>query len=292
MLLSDVIAGVRRYLSDPVGQRNYVATHISGIMSFDHPLKGIQEGTIVSSGLQTFYVSDVNTSTNTVTVHQEQGSAALLSPGAMVRVHPRVTDWDALQSVNDELVALSSPVNGLFQMKTVDLTYSSSLTGYNFSAADVQSIYEIRAATPGPREEWPRLPSGSGYRLDRSAPTSDFAAGQALNIFTPGFQGYDLRVMYKAAFGKFAALADDSATVCGLLDSTVSLVMVGSAIRLMAGREIARNLTDAQGDTRRASEVPAGAVANSVNGLRILRQQMIMEEAARLTSMYPMQRSD
>lgn len=292
MLLSDVLAGVRRYLADPPGQRNTVAVHVTGAVTFTYPLKSIQENTLFSSGLQTFYVNDTNAATQTAYVDVEQGASTLLASGTRVRVSPRYTGYDILQAVNDELTALSSPVNGLFQMKTVDLTYSNLLTGYDFNATDVQSIYEVRTATPGPRKDWPRLPSGTGYRLDRSAPTTDFASGQALNIFAPGWQGYDLRVMYKAAFGKFGALTDDSATTCGLLDTTVPLVMVGAAIRCMAGKEILRNLTDVQGDTRRAAEVPAGAVANSVNGLRMLRQQMITEEQARLAALYPMQRSD
>ena len=55
----------------------------------------------------------------------------------------------------------------------------------------------------------------------------------------------------------------------------------------MAGREIKRDFTESQGDTRRAGEVPAGAVAASSRNLQILRQQRITSEAAKLEAIYP-----
>ena len=55
----------------------------------------------------------------------------------------------------------------------------------------------------------------------------------------------------------------------------------------MAGREIKRNFTESQGDTRRAGEVAPGAVMQSSRNLQILRQQRITAESARLDALYP-----
>jgi hypothetical protein len=55
----------------------------------------------------------------------------------------------------------------------------------------------------------------------------------------------------------------------------------------MAGREIKRALTETQGDTRRAQEVPSGAANASLNGLRVQRQNRIVAERARLDAQYP-----
>ena len=63
---------------------------------------------------------------------------------------------------------------------------------------------------------------------------------------------------------------------------------VGAQIRLMAGREVKRNFTESQGDTRRAEEVPAGAVGNSITNLLRLRRDRIQAEAARLARQYPL----
>jgi hypothetical protein len=59
-------------------------------------------------------------------------------------------------------------------------------------------------------------------------------------------------------------------------------------MRLMAGREVKRNFTESQGDTRRAEEVPSGAVANSMLQLQRLRRDRVMAEAARLNRQYPL----
>jgi hypothetical protein len=62
---------------------------------------------------------------------------------------------------------------------------------------------------------------------------------------------------------------------------------LGAQIRLMAGREVKRNFTESQGDTRRGDKVPAGAVGNSINNLLRLRRDRITAEAARLNRQYP-----
>jgi hypothetical protein len=62
---------------------------------------------------------------------------------------------------------------------------------------------------------------------------------------------------------------------------------MGVQIRLMAPREIKRNFTESQGDTRRADEVGAGAVGASVNNLIRMRRDRITAEAAKLIRQYP-----
>jgi hypothetical protein len=66
------------------------------------------------------------------------------------------------------------------------------------------------------------------------------------------------------------------------------LLVLGVQIRMVAGREVKRNFTESQGDTRRADEVPAGSVTNSINNLLRLRRDRIIAEAARLTRQYPL----
>ena len=57
--------------------------------------------------------------------------------------------------------------------------------------------------------------------------------------------------------------------------------------RLVAPREIKRNFTEAQGEPRRAAEVPPGAVASSMRTVAALRQQRITTEASRLLQADP-----
>jgi hypothetical protein len=57
---------------------------------------------------------------------------------------------------------------------------------------------------------------------------------------------------------------------------------------MMASREIRRNFTEAQGDTRRAEEVPPGAVRDSISNILRLRRDRILAEKAKLTRQYPL----
>lgn len=286
---ADLLAEVRRYLADPIGLRNKVDTYLPGQITFQYPLKGIKEGARLAAGLQTFYVWDTNEGTQAADVEVVQGTSAPLSSGAVVAVSPRYTDWELLAAANDALTALSG--RGLYQMKGFETAYNSTLVGYDLTGApDIESIYEVLQAGPGPGKEWTRK-HPSQYRLDRTADTTDFASGQSLNVWQGGFQGFSMRLIYKAPFTALTNLTDDITTVSGLPATAVDLLALGAAINAMSGREIARNLTDVVGDTRRATEVPPGAVANSVNGLRVLYQQRLQDEVARLSRKYPAYKS-
>jgi hypothetical protein len=84
----------------------------------------------------------------------------------------------------------------------------------------------------------------------------------------------------------FSTEADTLASVGGT-DTLDDLLVLGAQIRMIAPRELKRNFTESQGDTRRAEEVPAGAVINSMGGLMRLRRDRIQAEAARLNRQYP-----
>jgi len=122
-------------------------------------------------------------------------------------------------------------------------------------------------------------------RLLRDMPTSDFASGFALALdqFT---RAGTIRVIYKAGYGTFSS---ESSTVTDVGASAYldDLLVLGAQMRLMAGREIKRNFTESQGDTRRPEEVPSGAVSNSMIQLQRLRRDRIQAEAARLNRQYP-----
>jgi hypothetical protein len=260
----------------------------SGTLAFKYPLAGITAGARLSVGLNTFYVWDVNTSGQTATVTAgEYGSTdANLAAGTTVHVRPVFTDSELFNALNEEVAALSSPQSGLFQVKTIDLTYNASIDGYDISATDIQAIYEVRFQEPGPYKDWPRIPAHE-WVLERKAYVTDFPSGTALRLNRGGWPGYDVRVTYMAPYSPFATLADDVTAVCGVSAQAADIPPIGAAVRLVAGREVKRNFTEAQPDTRRAEEVPPGAIANSARGLMMLRQQRISEEAARLRSQYP-----
>jgi hypothetical protein len=256
-------------------------------LTFSYPPDGIRPGARLSIGTNTFYVWTVSGQQATVSAAEDGSTDQDAAVGSLVRVSPRFTDDEIVKALGADLNDLSSPANGLFGIGTVDLTYNAILNGYDLgpTAVDLVSIYEVKYLTPGPQMDNPRIHT-TGWRLNRNAISSQFPSGISLQLFEPAYPGYNVRVVYRSNFTMPTTLyANVSAT--GLLPSAYDIPPLGASIRLMAGREIKRDFTESQGDTRRAGEVPAGAVAASSRNLQILRQQRITSEAAKLEAIYP-----
>lgn len=292
--LGTVIArGKRRVLS---GQREIVnklaSSYTAGgtSLSFTYDLGAIQAGAKVEVDNELFHVWTVDSGAKTATVSGafDGTTAANHDSGDLVYVNPKFPAIEWIDAINDELADLSSPVNGLFQVKTVDLTVSASAYGYNLtSVADLLDVQEVRYDTSGPENEWPLV---RGWSLARSMPTTDFASGFGLIMheLIPE-PGRTIRVRYRAKFTQLGTsdLTQVVETVSGIHAEAVDILSIGAAIRVTSGREIARNFFEAQGDTRRAEEVGAGANLNATAALRALRAQRIAAEAARLEQQWP-----
>ena len=258
----------------------------STTLTFTYPLGGIRPGARLSIGTNTFYVWSVDGQVATVSAGEDSSTDANASSGTIVKVNPRFTDDEIWKAISSDLSDLSSPSSGLFGIGTIDLTYNPIVNGYDLSSAsDLMSIYEVKYLTPGPQMDNPRIHT-SQYRLNRNAITTQFPSGISLQMFEPAYPGYNVRIVYRKFFSVPTSITNDVST-SGLLASAYDLPPLGAAIRLMAGREIKRNFTESQGDTRRASEVGAGAIMQSSRNLQILRGQRITAESARLEALYP-----
>lgn len=265
---------------------NYVAA--SGTVVLTYPVTNIKAGQSVSVGLNTMYVLAVNEGTKTLTVQagQDGSTDANAASGATLRVRPRFPDFDILTALNDDLRDLSSPLNGLFRMRTVDATFAGNTVGYDLTGVtDLIDIHSVRYAMTGSLGYAPRM-HRTDWRLERNNDTDDFASGLRLEVFRGGQPGQPITVTYKAPFTSLTTLADNVETVTGLPATGIDLPPMGAALRLVVGREIKRSFTETQGDTRRAEEVPAGAAQASWRGLAALRDRRIQAEAARLQAQY------
>lgn len=292
---NDLIESTRRYLF--TGQSEEInrlaATIDASVTAFtvDFDIGGITAGSIVSIDLEEIYVFSAAGATKQITdcVRGYNGTtAAAHTDGALITVRPKFSPFRILEALNHELADLSSPVNGLYQILSVDLTFNATRYGYDLTnVEDIIDIAEVRFRTVGPEKTWPKIDS---YALLRNMPTSgqfgDFPSGNALVIYESAMPGYPIHVRYKAPFGLLEALSDDVLEMTGLPTSAHDIPAMGAAIRLVASREVKRNFDEVQGEPRRADEVPPGASMQSIAGLVRMRQQRIQAEAARLTKAY------
>jgi len=278
---------LRQLLSGTVEARNLLTTTLTSVgtsVVVTYPLEGLRSGQICEIDSELMYIWSADPATKTLEVERgfNNSTAAAHTAGAVITVNPRFPRAQVLEAVNDELSDLSSPMNGLFQVKTMNLDYNGSDPMINLTA--VTNIIDL--LTVSVRYQTDDYPIARKIRLIRDMPTDDFASGFALRFDQSVFPGR-LRIVYKAAYTAVAAEATDINSTCGVQETVTDIVILGTQIRLMSPREIKRNFTESQGDTRRAEEVTIGAIGNSTASLIRLRRDRIQAEAARLARAYP-----
>lgn len=252
-------------------------------LDVDFDLGGIAEGAMLAIDLELIYVWQAAGSTATIQRGMLGTTPAAHTSGAIVYVNPRWSTFTIFTALNEELASLSAPTNGLYQIKTVDLTYDASRQGYDLtSVTDLIDVYDVRVDVPGPGRNWPR----TSWVVARDQATSDFPSGLALQVVGGAYPGRTIRVQYKAPFDPFTVLTDDLTTT-GLPATAADIPPIGALARLVAPREVKRSFTDTQPEARAAVEVPPGTSRSTAAGLLSLRQLRIREEAGRLNSQYP-----
>lgn len=277
----------RQLLSGTVEERNKLSGSLTATATsvvFQYELNGIRAGSIIQVDSELMYVWEVNTGTKTATVERAFNGtvAAAHLTSAYVIVNPRFPRHQIIEAINDELSDLSSPMNGLFRVKSIDINYNGSDRMINFPVIeDVIDLTEVRIRYLS--TDYLKVPK---VALTRNLPTSDFGSGIALTINQQVRSGI-LRVSYKTGFGRLINESDDVQAIAGFPLSAEDLLVIGAQIRLVSPREIKRNFTESQGEPRRAEEVTAGAVGSSVTNLLRMRRDRITAEAAKLNRQYP-----
>lgn len=288
---ADVLTAARRYLLG-VGRStlNQLAQDMASddtTLTVQFPLGNLSDGSVISIGLEDMYVWGVDAAGSTVTVQRGWQGSVQSDHSALdlITVNPRFTDFDILTHVNADLQSLSSPANGLYQIESVTLTAVSGRIGYDFPAPGLMSIADVRWQIPNAQtQEWRVL---TDYTVERQMPTDEFPSGQALFINGPQPTAEQpILIRYRARLGQLGFLDDDVTEATGLPESACDIPAIGAAIRIVAGRPIARAQYDAQGDSRRSTEVTTSDVLNSPSALRQLRQQRISEEATALAQQW------
>ena len=276
-------------LGSAVERRNRLAAAVADTtvttINLTYDLAGIGAGSRIEIDAEEMYVWAVDSTAKTATVERgfNGSTAATHADDSIVLVNPRYPRHIILRNLNHELNDLSSPVNGLYQIATVDLTYSPGYDGYDLAGVtNLTSILDVFYEEPT-RRDWTPI---HGWRLNRNLPTADFASGMAL--FVPSaFPGSTIRVRYAAPFTTIALDTANVETTSGLPATAIDIPPLGAAARLVLGREVPRNQVESQPASRRAEEVPPGAIANSARGLMAMRSQRIADEAMRLRAQTP-----
>ena len=256
---------------------------------------GMRVGVILAVDYELMYVTawspSSQTSGSVTVVRGYAGSVAASHTDSLVYIQPRYSRFDVGVALNDELARLSSPGMGLFQVKTQTFTFNPVYMGYDLSQAVSDSfidIMEVRYKIPYPTRNYPAVKK---WKVLRSIPdVGVFPSGQGLVIYEGGYPGQPVFAQYSCAFSQLDPSMwtsnTDVAAATGMTKTMLDIPPLGAEIQLTLPREIRRNFMDVQPDPRRAPEVPAGSVANSVQAMQILYNNRVSEEAERLMRQY------
>ena len=280
MLLSGYVEELLLLASDATSSATTLS--VTGAAS-----SGITTGIVIEVNTEAMYVTAVS-GTDVSVIRAYGGSTATSHTASdIVRVSPKFPAYRIMEALNNDLRDLSSPDNGLFQIKTTSFTYNACQEGYNLSgltSEEVQAIYTVTYADPIPVEA--SEPEIRSWRLKRNRDTAAFNSGLALILYGPGWPGKKVTVSYKSPLTLVTATTDAKSGT-GLPSTAYDLPPLGAALALMTTTPIRREFLDAQGMHRRAEEVPPGAISASMRDLRMRREMRVAAESARIAAMYP-----
>jgi hypothetical protein len=285
--MADLVSDVRRMMYGSMSEKlNTVAVAgtITGELSLELDVTGISEGMILSSGLNVWYVKGVSASDKKIfTIPYIDGSpGSAVSVGDIVYIRPRMTEWYAFNALNDEIRSLSSPTNGLYQLKSWEVDSDPTYQTYDVPTAnnDLLTLSRVRYRSPGttdvyfdlPTSAW-RWQTGTGFnriRLLRNVPS-----------------GTKVQFVYKGPFTSATALTDNVVTTCGLSETMIDIPPLGVSMLLLHTTENRRNQIQTQVDARRTDEVQSGGNTSAATQMRRLYRDRIQDEYARLNAKLP-----
>ena len=258
--------------------------------------QSIQVGSILAVDEEVFLVQAVSVSSDTIPVYTvtvtpayEGSTNANHLAGTTVYINPKYTRWAIGVALNDALAAMSAPGMGLMREGYTSITYNPVLRGYALQAAgvpeDFHTILSLSYDLPDPTHYFPTIRS---FRVQRGLgiDNAKIPGGYALFLNQTAMPGLPMQIAYGAPFISATAVTDEMSAL-GLPLTCLDIPAIRAEIDLTLVREIKRNFTDSQPDMRKATEVVAGNVMNSVSGLEALYQKRMDEEANRFRNRWP-----
>jgi hypothetical protein len=278
---------LRQLMSGVVEERNKTTLAINAAtttVTFQYDLNGIRPGGVIQLDSELMYVWEISAGSKSVTVERGWNgtTAAAHAASSVATVDPKFPRAQILEAINAELDDLASPMNGLFQIKILELNYNGTDLMVNLPTTD-KIIDLISVSLRYISTDYIKV---RRCRLIRDLPNDDFNTGYAIR-FDEQVRAGRMIIVYKSPFSNITTETQNIQNVTGLPTSCEDILILGSQIRLVGPREIKRNFTESQGDTRRSDEVPSGSVSNSITNLLRMRRDRITSEAAKLMRQYP-----
>ena len=252
-------------------------------------ISGISYGMTLSSGLNVWYVTNVDTTTNSVDVipGYDNSPQRAVAADDFVFIKPRVTDWFMFETMNQEILRLSTPEHGLYKIGSWTAQVDPTWQTYEVppEAFDMIGLLRARYRMPGTTDVWYDIPP-------RAMKVQTGVDSSLIRLLRNIPSGTEIEFLYKGPFHQAENLEDDVNTVCGLAPTMVDIPTLGCLATLLRTTESRRNQVQQQGDARRAGEVGGGYNMQIAQMVEKDHQMRVWEEAARLIQRVPLLRGN
>ncbi len=260
----------------------------------------LSRGDSISIGLEDYHVWSYNSGTKVVTVEPAQhgSTSATHADDSKIWIRPRFSPWQVAKAINDEILSWGDEIYRVSSdsfttragqpLLALDATFNVDvpifgLVDARVATGDVTNQLE----TPYRYSSWRRA---KRPRMVRGLSTTDYPYGALHLGEIPGFAG-TVYATFALGFDMdtFPATSNNLLTTnYGLTESQQELAALGAAVRLTQGLDTARLDRSAQGEPRRAEEVPLTAASqiagNLLRSIYVRRYQM---EVRKLNDIFP-----
>ena len=286
--IADLVADARRITYGSMSEQiNLISGTVAAgatTIPMQLDISGITPGTVLSAGLNVWYVTGSSPGDQQVFVIPGYDNAPqeAASNGDIVIIKPKVTGWYLFNALNDEITKLSSPMNGLYRIGTWVVDVSPTYQTYEVptEALNMTNLARVRYRWPGTPDVWSDLRSSS-YRWIVSESTNK------IQVLGNVPSGTEIEFTYKAPFVRATSLLDDPIVDCGLSETMIDIPPLGAASMLLRSTDGRRNQIQAQGDSRRAGEVQSSANLSTASVLDRDYKGRVQDEYARLLQRLP-----
>lgn len=145
--LADLVAETQRHLTSyqrpSMNKLDAAISATATDLAFTFESQQLQQGHYIEVGLELMYVWSVESASRTAVVERaQQGSRAVAhAAGSVVKINPKFPDFAIAKAINDDLRALSSPMSGLYAVRSLPAVTTYSGTTYDLT--DAENLMEI-----------------------------------------------------------------------------------------------------------------------------------------------------
>jgi hypothetical protein len=234
--------------------------------------KSIGVGSFIAIDDELMYVHDVNEASKTLQVIRGiRGSTpAAHTAGTQAFINPRFSLFVMRSAMRSEI---RSWPRSLYRVGEITFTGTNDTWSYDLSDSQyflaVLSVTRDDSASPG------RVLEVSRWRQENGI----------LHFAAPFAGNYTVKVARRFAIDNLADDVDLESNV-GLTEGMLEICKIGIAWRLYTGREGIRLQVDAQGESRKAEEVPVQATVTYGRQLKAMRDEAIGKESMNLIHLH------